>query len=147
MDKLIFPPFEYKIKRNDGKASIFDLIRRKYIVLTPEEWVRQHLIHFLINHREYPKSLISVEDGLKINKMAKRSDLVVYNKQGEIFMLIECKSAKVKLTQKSMDQASIYNQKYKAQYLGLTNGLEIIICKMDYDQKKSVFLDGFPVFE
>ena len=114
MDNFIFPTFDYKTKRIHGKTSIFDLVRKKYIQLTPEEWVRQHLIQFLINQLNYPKSLIAVEDGHKVNKMAKRSDVVVYDRNGKIFMLIECKSAKVKLTQKSMDQASLYNQKYKA---------------------------------
>lgn len=147
MDKLIFPPFECRTTTQDGKTSIFDIIRRKYIVLTPEEWVRQHLIHFLINQMKYPKSLISIEDGLKVNKMVKRSDVITYNQKGETFLLVECKSSKVKLTQKSMDQVSNYNQNYKAKFLAITNGLDIYVCKMDYIQKKAVFLTEFPVFE
>ena len=84
----------------------------------------------------YPKSLISVEDGMKVNKMLKRSDVVVYNRIGEVFLAIECKSTSIKLSQKSMDQLSIYNQEYKANYLVLTNGLQVIICKMNYHSKK-----------
>lgn len=147
MDNFIFPPFEFKTKKIHGKTSIFDLIRKKYIQLTPEEWVRQHLIHFLIKQMNYPKTLIVVEDGHKVNKMAKRSDVVVYDRNGNIFMLVECKSAKVKLTQKSMDQASMYNQKYKAQFLTITNGLQVVIYKMDYSGEKPFLLHEFPVFQ
>lgn len=147
MDKLIFPPFEYRFRENDGKKTIFDVIRRKFLVLTPEEWVRQHLIHYLINTLKYPKSLISVEDGMKVNRMNKRSDVIVYNQKGEIFLLVECKSIYIKLTQKSMDQVSMYNQKYKAKFIAITNGLEVYTCKMDYANKKAQFLSKFPDFE
>ena len=147
MSKLIFPPFEYKTKQIDGKTAIFDIIRKKYIIVTPEELVRQHLVHYLINQMKYPKSLISVEDGMKVNKMIKRSDLVVYNQSGDIFLAVECKSAKVKLTQKTMDQLSVYNQHYKATFLALTNGLDVYICKINYDTKKIDFLDNFPKFQ
>ena len=147
MNKLIFPPVEFRSKNIDGKTAIFDIIRKKFIILTPEELVRQHLIHYLINQMQYPRSLISVEDGMRVNKMIKRSDVVVYNKKGEVFLAIECKSEKVKLTQKSMDQLSVYNQHYKATYLALTNGLDVFISKIDYDLKKVEFIEGFPVFE
>ena len=146
MDELIFPPFESRIKKINGKTVIFDVIRKKFIVVTPEEWVRQHLIHYLINQMKYPKSLILVEDGMKVNKMIKRSDVVIYNRSGEIFLAVECKSTRVKLTQKSMDQLSVYNQHYKAKYLVLTNGLQLYICKMDYTKGKSEFINQFPEF-
>ena len=147
MDELIFPPFESRIKKNNGKTVIFDVIRKKFTVVTPEEWVRQHLIHFLINQMKYPKSLILVEDGMKVNKMIKRSDVVIYNRSGEIFLAVECKSTRVKLTQKSMDQLSVYNQHYKANYLVLTNGLQLYVCKMDYIGGNSEFMDQFPEFK
>lgn len=147
MDQLVFPPFEHRIKTIDGKQCIFDVIRKKFIVLTPEEWIRQHLVHFLISNMNYPKSLISVEDGMKVNRMQKRSDVVVYNRTGEIFMAIECKALSVKLSQKTMDQLSIYNQKYKAEYLVLTNGLQVIICKMNYTSKAHKFVDQFPAYK
>jgi hypothetical protein len=146
MDKLLFPPFESRIKKINGKTAIFDIIRKKFIVITPEEWVRQHLIHFLINQMKYPKSLFLVEDGMKVHKMIKRSDVVIYNRKGEIFLAVECKSTRVKLTQKSMDQLSVYNQHYKADYLVLTNGLQLYICKMDYTSGNSEFIDQFPEF-
>ena len=146
MDKLIFPPFEIKIKSIGGKTLIFDSIRKKYIVLTPEEWVRQHLIHFLINEMEYPKSLISVEDGMNFNNMQKRTDVLVYDRQGQIFLVVECKSTKVKLSQKSMNQLSAYNQHYQAKYLVLSNGMQVIISKIDYAAKKAEFISQFPDF-
>lgn len=147
MEELVFPPFEYKLINENGKVAIFDIIRKKHIILTPEEWVRQHLIHFFINQLKYPKSLISVEDGLKVNKMQKRSDLIVYNREGKLFMVVECKAAKVKLNQNSMNQLSTYNQKYNSEYLALTNGLQVYVCKMDYENKKAVYLDQFPSFK
>ncbi len=146
MDQLVFPAFDYRINEKNNKTYIFDIIRKKNIVITPEEWVRQHLVHFLINHMNYPKSLISIEDGLKVNRMQKRSDIVVYQRNGSVFMVIECKSYRVKLDQKVMDQLSNYNQKYKAKYLAITNGKQVFICKMDYLKKSSQFINEFPDF-
>ena len=146
MEKLIFPPFEYKLGTKQGKVSIFDIIRKKHIILTPEEWVRQNLVHYFINQLDYPKSLISVEDGLKVNKMQKRSDIIIYNRLGKVFMVVECKSAKIKLNQNSMIQLSTYNQNYNAEYIALTNGLQIYVCRMDYKNKTSDYIDQFPPF-
>jgi len=147
MTELNFPPFEQRIKLINGKKSIFDIIRKKFIVLTPEEYVRQHLVHYLINYMKYPKSLISVEDGMTVNSMIKRSDVVVYDRDGKIFLAIECKSTKIKLNQKSMDQLSVYNQHYRAKYLALTNGIQTYICEIDYTEKKASFLPEFPIFK
>ena len=147
MQKLIFPEFTPRLKKVGDKQAIFDIVRKKYIIITPEEIVRQHLIHFLINELHYPKSMISVEDGMNVNSMMKRSDVVVYNREGKVFLAAECKSTKVKLTQKSMNQLSVYNQHYQAEFLALTNGLDAFICKMDYDQKKADFIPEFPVYQ
>jgi hypothetical protein len=146
MEELVFPPFDYKIINENGKVAIFDIIRKKHVILTPEEWVRQHLVHYFINELNYPKSLISVEDSLKVNKMQKRSDIIMYNREGQLFMLVECKSAKIKLNQSSMIQLSNYNQKYHSEYLALTNGLQVYVCKMDYVNKKAEYLEQFPPF-
>ena len=116
-------------------------------MITPEEWVRQHLVHFMIDHLNYPKSLIKIEDGLKVYKMQKRSDVVVYRSDGKVFMLVECKSYKVKLDQKVMDQLSNYNQKYRASYLAITNGRKVYICKIDYEKRESQLIDEFPEFK
>jgi hypothetical protein len=147
MDQLIFPPFKYRISEKNEKSYIFDIIRKKDIMITPEEWVRQHLVHFMIDHLNYPKSLIKIEDGLKVYKMQKRSDVVVYQSDGKVFMLVECKSYKVKLDQKVMDQLSNYNQKYKANYLAITNGRQVYISKIDYQKRESQFINEFPDFK
>ncbi len=146
MEELIFPTFEYKLRKHKGKLAIFDIIRKKYIFLTPEEWVRQHLVHYLINQLKYPKSMISVEDGLKVNKMQKRSDIIIHNRHGKVFMVVECKSAKIKLNQNSMIQLSTYNQSYKAEYIALTNGLKVYVCKIDYEKKNADYIERFPEF-
>jgi hypothetical protein len=147
MVELIFPSFNYQLSSDAGKVSIFDMIRKKKIVLTPEEWVRQHLIHFLIDHLGYPKSLIAVEDGLQVNKMRKRSDVVVYTRQGGIFMVVECKSYKIQLQQAAMDQLSAYNQRYQSKYLAITNGLSVMICEMNYELKNWVMIHDFPAYK
>jgi len=147
MEELIFPPFKYRINQENNRSLLFDIIRHKYLVITPEEWVRQHLIHYLISHLDYPKALIKVEDGLKVNKMQKRSDVVVYDRDGKVFMIIECKSHKIKLDQKVMDQLSNYNKKYKASYLAITNGKEVFIAEMDYVKNKSDFINRFPEYK
>lgn len=147
MENLIFPLVDFRVSQEAGKTSVFDIIRRKFIVLTPEEWVRQHLVHFMIDHLKYPKSLINVEDGLRVNKMQKRSDIVIHDRKGNIFMIVECKSFKIKLKQEAMDQLSNYNQRYKATYLALTNGKELFLCQMDYERKSAQFISEFPEFK
>lgn len=146
MDNLIFPSVNFRISKGGSKTTVFDVIRRKFIVLTPEEWVRQHLVHYMINQLKYPKSLINVEDGLRVNKMQKRSDVVIHDRNGKVFMIVECKSFKVKLKQDAMDQLSNYNQRYKAAFLALTNGKGLFVCQMDYETKKANFISGFPEF-
>jgi hypothetical protein len=147
VENLIFPLVDFRVSQEAGKTSVFDIIRRKFIVLTPEEWVRQHLVHFMIDHLKYPKSLINVEDGLRVNKMQKRSDIVIHDRKGNIFMIVECKSFKIKLKQEAMDQLSNYNQRYKATYLALTNGKELFLCQMDYERKSAQFISEFPEFK
>ncbi len=147
MQQLNLPAFDYKLREQEGKKYIFDVVRKKYLVLTPEEWVRQHFIHFLIEHYQYPKSLITVEDSHKVNKMQKRSDVVVYDTDGNVFLLVECKAPSVALTQKGMDQLSTYNQKYRASYLALTNGLKLYVCKMDYVKNKTEFIPQLPEYK
>jgi hypothetical protein len=147
VENLIFPLVDFRVSQEAGKTSVFDIIRRKFIVLTPEEWVRQHLVHFMIDHLKYPKSLINVEDGLRVNKMQKRSDIVIHDRKGNIFMIVECKSFKIKLKQEAMNQLSNYNQRYKATYLALTNGKELFLCQMDYERKSAQFISEFPEFK
>lgn len=147
MEKLNLPQYSFRITRNeDNKVVIFDPLRKKNILLTPEEWVRQHILKFLIEDRGFPSSLISVEAGLRVNRFLRRYDALVYNRTGQPLMLIECKAPGVKVSQNAFDQIIIYNQRFKAQYLLLTNGLKHYCCKLDEANKKFDFLDNIPSF-
>ncbi len=141
---LNFPPIDVSVKTKDQKHYIFDIIRKKYLVITPEEWVRQHIIHFLVYHKNYSKPLISTEKGLQYNKLAKRSDILTFSKDGNPFLLIECKAPSVKITDKVFEQVSVYNQSIKAPYIAVSNGLSTYICAIDFNTNNYSFLDDFP---
>lgn len=146
MDALNLPPFEHKITKSGANYMIFDAIRRKNVVLTPEEWVRQHFVHYLINTLSYPKSLISIERGANYNKLQKRSDLCVYNQQGKPHLLVECKATYVPITQEVVKQVSVYNQTLRAQFVAVTNGLEHFCWQVDFETKQFQPLQGIPAF-
>jgi hypothetical protein len=146
MQQLNFPKYSYRFKNSENKVSIFDEIRKKFILLTPEEWVRQHVIRFLIDEKKYPKSYINVEKIVKINGMHKRYDLVVFNKDGSIFLLIECKAPEITIDQTTFDQIARYNMILKANYLMVTNGLNHYFCKMDFKKEQYLFLKELPEF-
>jgi hypothetical protein len=147
MDLLNLPSFDHKLKKINDKLCIWDIIRKKYIVLTPEEWVRQHFVHFLINTHQYPKSLIKLESGLTYNQVMKRTDIQIFDRQGELFMIIECKAPHIQLTQVVFSQAAQYNQVLKAKYLTVTNGMIFHCCQTDWENMKIDFLENLPVFE
>jgi hypothetical protein len=144
MQHLNFPTYSFRFKNSENKVSIFDSIRKKFILLTPEEWVRQHVIEFLLIEKKYPKSLINVEKVVKVNGMNKRYDVVVFNSDGSIFLLIECKAPEVKIDQKTFDQIARYNLILNAQYLMVTNGLNHYFCEMDFENEKYSFLKELP---
>ena len=144
MQKLNFQLYNFRFKDNENKVSIFDEIRKKFIILTPEEWVRQHVVQFLLEEKKYPKSLINVEKVLKINGLRKRYDVVVFNSDGSIFILIECKAPEIKITQATFDQIARYNMTMNAQFLMVTNGLNHYFCQMDYENEKYTFLENLP---
>ena len=144
MQSLNLPSFGSKIKEIDGNKRIFDIIRKKYIVLTPEEWVRQHLIHLLVNHLGFSKNLIKVETGLSYHALDKRSDIVVYDKLAKPYLLIECKAPKVKLDKKTISQASIYNKTLKAPYIAISNGFKTYCFEMDLEKGSSTQMDALP---
>lgn len=123
-EALNFPVFDIKLKHQPEKSWVFDSIRKKWLVLTPEEWVRQHLINYLINYKEFPPSLISLESGLKYHVLSKRSDVLVYSPEGAPVMIVECKAPSVAISQKVLEQISVYNTSVKAKYLCVTNGLK-----------------------
>jgi hypothetical protein len=147
MQKLNFSDYSFRFKNSENKVSVFDEIRKKFIVLTPEEWVRIHVVQFLIQEKNYPKSLINVEKLIKINTISKRYDIVVYQPNGEIFLLIECKKPDVSINQFVFDQIARYNLTLKAKYLMVTNGLNHYFCQMDFEQERYVFLKDIPDYE
>lgn len=144
MLSLNLPSYDVKMSQKDGKNIIFDELRRKYVNLSPEEWVRQHFIHFLILYKNYPKSLMANEVSLKLNNMSRRCDTVLYNKDLKPVMIIEYKAPTVELTQKIFTQISTYNLVLKVDYLIVSNGLKHFICKMNYDTKSYTFLPEIP---
>ncbi|WP_367752875.1 type I restriction enzyme HsdR N-terminal domain-containing protein [Flavobacterium sp. WC2430] len=147
MQKLNFQLYNFRFKNSENKVSIFDEIRKKFIILTPEEWVRQHVVQFLLEEKKYPKSLINVEKVLKVNGLRKRYDVVVFNTDGSILILIECKAPEIKIAQATFDQIARYNMTMKAQYLMVTNGLNHYFCQMDFENEKYQFLAELPIYE
>ncbi|WP_309642362.1 type I restriction enzyme HsdR N-terminal domain-containing protein [Flavobacterium sp.] len=144
MQKLHFPTYNFRFKNSENKVAIFDEIRKKFVILTPEEWVRQHVVQYLLTEKNYPKSYINVEKVLKINGLTKRYDVVVFNADGSIFLLVECKAPEVKITQTTFDQIARYNLTMKAQYLMVTNGQNHYFCQMDFEKEQYVFLKELP---
>ena len=142
-----FPAYSFRFKNSENKVSIFDEIRKKFILLTPEEWVRQHVVQFLLQDKKYPKSYINVEKLIKINDLSKRYDGVVFQPNGEIFLLIECKAPEVPISQQTFDQIARYNLVLKAKYLMVTNGLNHYFCQMDFENEKYVFLKELPEYK
>ncbi|MDA9356760.1 type I restriction enzyme HsdR N-terminal domain-containing protein [Flavobacteriaceae bacterium] len=141
MLQLDFPNYKFKIKNNGNGDYIFDEIRKKYIKLTKEEWVRQNCVKFLINEKDFSNVLINIEKTLKINKLSKRYDIVVYKPDGGIRLLVECKSPEVKITQKTFDQIAVYNMSLRAELLMVTNGLKHYYCEIDYKNQCYNFLN------
>jgi hypothetical protein len=126
---------------------VFDEIRKKFVVLTPEEWVRLHAVQFLLNEKKYPKSLINVEKQLKLNETVKRYDIVVFNKDGSIFLIVECKAPAVEISQLTFDQIARYNLALESEFLMVTNGLEHYFCQMDFKNKRYIFLEEIPDYK
>ncbi len=144
MQQLNFPIYNFRFKNSENKVAIFDQIRKKFIILTPEEWVRQHVVQFLIVEKKYPKSLINVEKNLKINGLIKRYDVVVYKNDGSILILVECKSTSIKISQTVFDQIARYNLTLNAEYLMVSNGLNHYYSKMDFENERYDFLKELP---
>lgn len=146
MQKLNLPSHQFKIKNSENKQLIFDIIRKKYVVLTPEEWVRQNFVQYLIKEKKYPISLISVEKQLVINNLKKRFDILIFNTSGVPDIIVECKAPSIKITQDTFDQTARYNMKLKATFLIVTNGLIHYFCKFDTENKQYQFLKDIKPF-
>ncbi|WP_245889514.1 type I restriction enzyme HsdR N-terminal domain-containing protein [Cecembia rubra] len=137
---------EFKIKEANGQLIIFDSLRKKYLVLTPEEWVRQHMIAFLVQFKNYPKTLFSLEKGLQYNKLLKRSDILVLNRNGNPFLLIECKAPDIVLSSKTLEQVCVYNKSIQAPHLGITNGLNHLFFSFDEQSSNYLQIPDVPKF-
>lgn len=147
MTRLNLPPFEIKLRGTKARPQIFDILRKKYIALTPEEWVRQHFVHFLVEHKGYPAALMANEIQLKVGEKTLRADSVLYSRDLKPRMIIEYKAPHIPITQKVFDQISIYNMLLHVDYLVVSNGLQHYICKMDYNDKKHLFLEDIPDYK
>lgn len=147
MIPLNLPSYAIKIRKEDDHEQILDVLRRKYVALTPEEWVRQHFIHYLIEHKHYPATLLANEVKLKVGDKVLRADSVLYSTTLQPRMIIEYKAPHISITQKTFDQISTYNLLLHADYLVVSNGIRHYICRMDYEQQKYVFLEDIPEYE
>lgn len=147
MNSLNLPPYEIKIKEDKNKKFIFDILRRKYVALTPEEWVRQHFIHFLTEQKKYPKALLANEVELKVGEKKLRCDSILYDRNLNPKMIIEYKAPTIDITQKVFNQISAYNLLLKVDYLIVSNGIHHYCCKMDYNNQKYLFLEDVPEYE
>lgn len=145
MQKLNFPEYSFKFKSKENKPAIFSILRKKYLVLTPEEWVRQHCVQFLISEKNYSPSLLNEERQIDLNGVSKRYDIVAYKSSGDIELIVECKAPHIQINQKTFDQIARYNMALKADYLMITNGLNHYFCKMDYENETYVFLKDLPL--
>ncbi|WP_099599451.1 type I restriction enzyme HsdR N-terminal domain-containing protein [Reichenbachiella sp. 5M10] len=146
MEKLNLPSFDFNIRESSEGREIWDEFRKKYIQLTPEEWVRQNFLRFLVEELSYPKSLLKVEASLKYNRMSKRPDIIAYNGEGNAEMLVECKASYVKITEETFKQASVYNTVVKARYLVVTNGMQHFCCEQNFETGISSFLKQIPEY-
>ena len=141
---LNFPEFQFKLRTFNNRQEIFDAVRRKYVALNPEEWVRQHLIAYLTSIKGYPISIIGVEKQLLLNRQTKRFDLVVFDRNARPLILAECKAPGVEVSEKTFDQAARYNIMLKADFFLITNGLQHYFCRLDYENKRYVFIEDIP---
>jgi len=146
MVDLNIPEQNIEIKSINSKNYIFDLIRKKHLVLTPEEWVRQNLVSYFINDLNYPKGLIKTESSLKYNNLKKRSDILIYNNDMTHYMIVECKSYKMKLNKSHLNQSAMYNKIYRSRYLMVSNGMNHIVCEYDWEKETFKFRSSIPEF-
>jgi hypothetical protein len=144
MQALNLPTYSFNIKSEGERKLILDVIRRKYVVLTPEEWVRQNFIQYLAEEKRFPLSLMSVERGFALNKLQRRYDILVYNRHALPFVLVECKAPDVRINHGAFDQIIRYNLSYKVRFLIVTNGLQHFCCKLNYEQNSHDFMKEIP---
>jgi hypothetical protein len=147
MKELNLPTYSFKIKSKEQKKYIFDSIRRKFILLTPEEWVRQNFIQYLSEEKGYPQSLMSVEHYLKVKQISFRADIAVFNRKGDPVLIVECKAPEVPVSQDHFDQISRYNIHFRVNYLIVTNGISHYCNYYDFAESNATFLKYIPAYE
>jgi len=147
MQALNLPDATLRIRMKGEKQEVFDNVRKKFVALTPEEWVRQDFIHYLTDHRKVPRSLIAVEASLRYHRLKKRSDIVVYGKDGAPCLVVECKAPEVTMTQAVFDQVAMYNMSLKVPFLAVTNGMVHFACYIDHVTGRITFLKEIPEYE
>lgn len=147
LKELSLPPYSFNVSGLPGKETIFDRIRKKHVRLTPEEWVRQHFVMYLVNHGKYPAGLIGVEVAFKMNGLKKRADIVVHDRTGRPLLIVECKAPEVNLDEKVFDQVVVYNMQFTVPFVVLTNGIVNYACRIDSVNRKYDILDYIPSYE
>ncbi len=147
MVELNLPSADLRLKKEGEKSYVFDILRKKFILLTPEEWVRQHFVHFLISNLGYPKGLFNIEKGLRYNKRLKRADIIFCDNQGKPMLLVECKAPGENITQAVFNQASVYNKELKARITVITNGLKHFCYETDFSTHQINFLETIPPYQ
>lgn len=146
MIELNLPPYPYKLKQEKDKVLIFDELRHRYVALTPEEWVRQHFVAYLVNQKGFPRGLMGNEISLTLNKCSRRCDTVVYDHRGLPLCIAEYKAPHIEITQKTFDQIVRYNRVLQVSYLFVSNGLTHYCCHIDYTNNSYIFLPDIPAY-
>lgn len=147
MQSLNFPPYSIQVKQEEGREMVFDPIRKLWVALQPEEWVRQHVLEFLQQDRQVPAGLIAVEKGFSFQGKPYRADVIVHNRQGKPALMVECKAPEVPISQATFDQVATYNRVIRASYLYVTNGLQHFCSKIDWSRQSYEFISSVPGFE
>ncbi|MBA4408447.1 MAG: type I restriction enzyme HsdR N-terminal domain-containing protein [Bacteroidota bacterium] len=146
MQKLNLPEYSFRIKNKEEKSLIFDSLRKKFVRLTPEEWVRQNFVQFLIQKKNYPVSLIAIEVGVKVNNNPQRADMIIFDRSGNPVLVAEFKAPEVKISQQSFDQIVRYNMQLKVKFLIVSNGMEHFCCRINYSDNTYAFCTEIPDF-
>ena len=147
LKSLNLPEYSFKFKKDGDAPQIFDEIRKKYVALTPEEWVRQHFLMYLVKEKKFPSSLLLVEASLRYNGMSRRADIVAYDQQGKPLLVVECKAPSVEINQQTFDQVARYNMVLDVSYLVVTNGMKHYCCLLEHGEKSYHFLEEIPDFK
>jgi hypothetical protein len=144
---LNLPPAPLRLRTHEGKQQVFDSCRKKWIIITPEEWVRQHLLHYLITEKQYPQALLAVEKTITLNGLSKRCDIIAFNKRGKGILLVECKAPDVTISQQTFDQIARYNLSLDIDWLLVSNGLTHFCCSMNTAEQRYNFVQEIPMYK